>query len=72
MIIMLEENALQVYPDLERAQMQCFKNSVRAIAQLSKIGYQVVKEVVAENSEILTYLPDRTKLLMEKKIIDSI
>jgi hypothetical protein len=69
MILMLEENAFRIYPELKKAQMQCFKNSVRAIAQLSKIGYQVVKEVAAENNEVLTYLPDRTKLLMEKIII---
>ncbi len=68
MIHMHVNNAKQAYPDLKQIQFQCFKNSVRVVSLFTKLGYELIKEVEIENDKILEYLPDRTKLLMEKKL----
>lgn len=64
----IEENALAVYPDLEKVQCQLFKNSIFAIKILLKHGFTIVKKYKADNEDIFDYLPSNEKYLMEKNL----
>jgi ribosomal protein S18 acetylase RimI-like enzyme len=62
------ENALQVYPELEKAQVQVFSNNLAAIKLYEKCGFHTTKTFWADNESINDYLPYNEKLLMEKSI----
>ena len=62
----IEENALAIYPELEKVQCQIFKNSIFAIKILIKHGFTIVKKYKADNEDIFDYLPSNEKYLMEK------
>lgn len=64
----MEEEAKKIHPGMKKVQVQCFENSVYAIRMLERIGYSKAKQVTVDNDEILNYLPDRTKVIMEKII----
>jgi hypothetical protein len=64
----MEADTLLLHPGLNKIQIQCFENSIYAIRMIERIGFRFVKKVVVDNDEILRYLPDKTKFLMEKKI----
>lgn len=64
----MEAEALKIHPGLKKVQIQCFENSVYAIRMLERIGYHKAKTAIVDNDEILNYLPDKTKVIMEKKI----
>lgn len=64
----IEENALAVYPELEKVQCQIFKNSVFAIKILIKHGFTIVKKYKSDDEDIFDYLPSNEKYLMEKKL----
>jgi hypothetical protein len=63
-----EENALMVYPEVEKSQTQLFKNNLFSIKSLLKQGFQVAHIYKADNKEIIDYLPSAEKYLLEKKI----
>jgi hypothetical protein len=67
LIVTIEKNALETYPELRKCQFQLFKNNARIIKLFGKHGYQVVKSYKSNNSEILNYLPSDEKLVMEKE-----
>ena len=48
----IEENALAIYPELEKVQCQIFKNSIFAIKILIKHGFTIVKKYKADNEDI--------------------
>lgn len=62
----IEENALTIYPELEKVQCQIFKNSIFAIKILIKHGFTIVKKYKSDNEDIYDYLPSNEKYLMEK------
>lgn len=62
----IEENALEEYPELEKAQCQIFKNSIFSIKILLRHGYKIVKAFKSDNDKIYDYLPSNEKYLMEK------
>jgi len=62
----IEENALALYPELEKVQCQMFKNSIFAIKILIKHGFKIVSKHKSNNDEIFDYLPSDEKYLMEK------
>ena len=64
----IEENALAVYPDLEKVQCQIFKNSIFAIKILIKHGFTIVKKYKSDHEDIFDYLPSNEKYLMEKNL----
>jgi len=64
----LEENGLTLYPPLEKAQAQLFRNTVFSIKLLIRNGYKIVKSYKSGNNEIFNYLPFNEKILMEKKL----
>jgi D-alanine--poly(phosphoribitol) ligase subunit 1 len=64
----LIENAISIYPDLKKVQFQCFKNSTKTVHLFEKLGYQIVSEISSKNNEVLNYLPDKVKLVMEKNL----
>lgn len=61
-------NAVNTYQNIKKIQIQCFGNSVYAINLLTRLGFDQVKKVVIDNKEILNYLPDNTKVLLEKNL----
>lgn len=62
----IEGDALAMYPELEKAQCQIFKNNVFAIKILLRHGYKIVKSYKSDNEEIFDYLPYNEKCLIEK------
>lgn len=64
----MEENAIEIYPELKKAQCQIFKNNVFAIKILLRHGYKIVKSYKSDNEEIFDYLPYNDKCLTEKKL----
>lgn len=62
----IEENALAIYPELEKVQCQIFKNSIFAIKILIRHGFTIVKKYQSDNEDIFDYLPSNEKYLMEK------
>lgn len=62
----IEADALAMYPELEKAQCQIFKNNVFAIKILLRYGYKIVKSYKSDNKEIFDYLPYNEKCLIEK------
>jgi hypothetical protein len=62
------ENALRIYPDLSKAQFQCFGNTTQVIKLFTSLGYHVAKQVQSNYEGIFNYLPDKVKLLMEKNL----
>lgn len=64
----IEENALAIYPDLEKVQCQIFKNSIFAIKILIKHGFTIVKKYKSDHEDIFDYLPSNEKYLMEKNL----
>jgi hypothetical protein len=64
----LVENALKQYPELKKVQFQCFKNSTKTVSLFEKLGYHIANEISSKNNEVLNYLPDKVKLVMEKNL----
>ena len=64
----LTHSCLSLYPDLKKVQVQYFKNNIRVIKLFNLLGYQVAKEVIVDDDEILKYIPCNTKVLMEKML----
>lgn len=64
----IEDNALAVYPELEKAQCQLFKNSIFGIKILMRHGFKIVKSYKSGNSQIFDYLPSNEKVKLEKTI----
>lgn len=62
----IEEDALALYPELEKCQCQIFKNNVFAIKILLRHGFKIVKSYKSDNEEIFDYLPYNEKCLIEK------
>ncbi|MBA4250707.1 MAG: hypothetical protein C0425_04595 [Chlorobiaceae bacterium] len=56
------------YPLLEKAQLRITKNNLSAKKAYEKIGFSVVAEKTSSNLNLLNYLPDISRLLMEKRI----
>lgn len=68
MVDKMVENNLTIFPDLKKIQFQCYKNNKVIPHIFEKLGYHVVKELISKNKEVLKYLPDNVKLIMEKII----
>ena len=64
----IEENALAIFPKLEKVQCQIFKNSIFAIKILIRHGFTIVKKYKSNNEDIFDYLPSNEKYLMEKNL----
>ncbi len=64
----LTRSCLSIYPELKKVQVQYFKNNIRVIKLFNLLGYEVAKEVVVDDDEILKYIPCNTKVLMEKML----
>jgi ribosomal protein S18 acetylase RimI-like enzyme len=64
----IEEEALSIYPELEKVQCQMFKNSVFAMKILIKHGFKIVHKYKSERGEIFDYLPSDEKYLFEKML----
>jgi ribosomal protein S18 acetylase RimI-like enzyme len=64
----IEENALGIYPGLEKAHVQLFKNNINAVGVYKKNGFEIVKSYKSNNVEIFNYLPHDEKYVMEKKL----
>jgi hypothetical protein len=62
------ENALLAYPELKKVQFQCFKNTVQVVNLFTRLGYHIAKEAHSKTDEVLNFLPDKVKLLMEKNL----
>ena len=56
------------YLHLAKAQLSITKNNYYAKKAYEKIGFSVVAEKTSSNLNLLNYLPDISRLLMEKKI----
>ena len=61
-----EENAMSIYPALEKAQGLLFKSNVFSVKLFMKQGYKIVKSFKSSNNEIGNYLPFNEKVLIEK------
>jgi len=61
-----EKNARLIYPALEKAQGQLFKNNERILKLFKKHGYKIVESYKSRNNEILNYLPFNEKYKIEK------
>ncbi len=64
----MEENAVAIYPALEKAQCQLFKSSIFGIKILMRHGFKIVKTLKSVNNQILDYLPSNEKVKLEKII----
>jgi ribosomal protein S18 acetylase RimI-like enzyme len=62
------EQAKQLYPELQKAQVQLFKNNANAVSVYERNGFETVQTLRSNEPELLNYLPYNEKLLMEKKI----
>jgi ribosomal protein S18 acetylase RimI-like enzyme len=58
-------NSLLAFPELEKAQVQVFKNNNPAIKLYERIGFRTTLVFKASDKTILDYLPSDEKLLME-------
>lgn len=58
--------AQAIYPELNKVQVQVFKNNSAAIKLYERIGFKTSKVYTSNNDEILEFLPFNQKLLMEK------
>jgi ribosomal protein S18 acetylase RimI-like enzyme len=58
-------NALLVYPELKKVQVQLYSNNTPAINAYRKSGFQIVKTFRSENVKIFEFLPHNETLLME-------
>lgn len=61
-----EENALKIYPELKKAQVQLYKNNVNAIKVYEKNGFSVAAESKSNHPQVLDFLPCDEKYVMEK------
>ena len=70
--LLIEEHvkkAVNIFPALEKAQVQMYGNNIAAIRTYEKSGFTISKSFISFNNEILLYLPYSEKILMEKHII---
>ena len=61
-------NAIEIYPDMKKVQVQLFANNEAANKLYSKLGFINKEYFKSENQEIFNYLPYNTTLLMELNI----
>jgi hypothetical protein len=64
----LKEQSKKIFPAIQKAQTQCYKNNIASIRLLSSIGFEIVQEVKSDDPVILDYLPYNIKILWEKNI----
>jgi ribosomal protein S18 acetylase RimI-like enzyme len=62
------ENAMKVYSELKKVQVQVFSNNYAAVSLYKAMGFDIVKVVKSNHAQVFNYLPYDEKLLMEKKI----
>jgi ribosomal protein S18 acetylase RimI-like enzyme len=60
--------ARDLFPELEKVQVQVFKNNTAANRLYERAGFVVTNNFRAVDKEILKYLPGDEKLLMEKQL----
>lgn len=60
--------ARDLFPEVEKAQVQLFKNNTAATRMYERAGFVVANNFRAFDKEILKYFPGDEKLLMEKKL----
>lgn len=66
LIKQLEQQAVDNYPTLQKAQVQVYTNNDKAIKVYEKNGYKIIQTAKTNNNEILAYLPYNEKCIMEK------
>jgi len=57
-------------PLLEKAQIQLMNENVAAIKAYQKIGFEIAENKTSNNPDITNLLPGKTKLMLQKIIID--
>jgi hypothetical protein len=56
------------FPEVKKAQVQCFSNNQPSINLLTNLGFEITKSVRTDNPEVLGVLPFNEKLLLEKHL----
>lgn len=65
----LISNLLAIRPKITKAHVQTFGNNLGAIKLYERNGFRIIKRAISDNKEILHYLPDNEKVLLEKSLI---
>ena len=61
------QNCRDTYPEINKGQLQLFKNNDNARKLYKKLGFTVIQEYKSNEDDITSLLPYDKKLLMEKK-----
>jgi len=64
----LEKEAVTLYPELKKVQVQVYSNNANAIAVYKKNGFEVGKSYKSNNAATLQLLPWNEKYIMEKNL----
>lgn len=62
-----EEIARELYPELQKSQVQLYANNCNAIRVYERNGFEIAQTYRSDDSEVLNYLPFGEKCIMEKK-----
>jgi ribosomal protein S18 acetylase RimI-like enzyme len=62
------KNSKKKYTGINKSQVQVFRNNLNAIKLYENLGYRISKTYRSNTQEVLNYMPDSEKLLMEKEI----
>jgi ribosomal protein S18 acetylase RimI-like enzyme len=66
LIQMVTDELKKLHPEISKAQIILFKQNISALKAYMNAGYSVVKEIQAEKSQVLDFLPYDAKLLLEQ------
>jgi|GEM_PF-5374512 len=67
LIQMVMEELKKLNSEISKAQIILFKQNISALKAYMNAGFSVVKEIQAENPQVLDFLPYDAKLLLEQK-----
>lgn len=66
LIKMVTKELKNHHPEISKSQIILFKQNISALKAYMNAGFSVIKEIQAENPQILDFLPYDTKLLLEQ------